>query len=63
MWQLLKVSGGGILQNLIATSSWILLVRIIAVSGPAALAGARPADRAVFRRGSARLLSAVGGGW
>ncbi len=39
MWELLKVSMGGIFQNLIATSSWILLVRIIAVSGAAALAG------------------------
>jgi putative MATE family efflux protein len=39
MVQLLKLSAGGILQNLIATSSWILLVRIISVSGPDALAG------------------------
>lgn len=39
MASLLKVSVGGILQNIIATSSWILLVRIIAVSGAAALAG------------------------
>lgn len=39
MLNLLKISGGGILQNLIATSSWVLLVRIIAVSGPNALAG------------------------
>ncbi len=39
MVKILKISGGGILQNLIATSSWIFLVRIIAVSGPEALAG------------------------
>lgn len=39
MMKLLKISGGGILQNLIATSSWIFLVRIISVSGPEALAG------------------------
>mgnify|MGYP000185735758 FL=1 len=39
MYKLLKVSAGGIMQNLIATSSWILLLRIIAVAGPEALAG------------------------
>jgi len=39
MLELLRISGGGILQNLIATSSWIFLVRIVAVSGPEALAG------------------------
>ena len=39
MLDLLKISAGGILQNLIATSSWILMVRIIAVSGPDAIAG------------------------
>ena len=39
MLKLLKISGGGILQNLIATSSWVLLMRIIAVSGPEAIAG------------------------
>ena len=36
---LLKISGGGIMQNLIATSSWILLMRIITITGPEAVAG------------------------
>jgi len=48
MVKLLKISGGGILQNLIATSSWILLVRIIAVSGPEALAGYTIAIRIII---------------
>ena len=48
MWKLLKISGGGILQNLIATSSWILLVRIIAESGPKALAGYTIAIRIII---------------
>ena len=39
MLSLLKVSAGGILQNMIATSSWIILIRIISVFGAAALAG------------------------
>ena len=39
MGQLLKLSAGGIMQNLIATSSWIFLVRIITVFGASAIAG------------------------
>jgi putative MATE family efflux protein len=39
MMQLLKLSAGGILQNIIATSSWIALYRIIAVLGSEVMAG------------------------
>jgi len=48
MLQILKISGGGILQNFIATSSWIFLIRIIAVSGPEALAGYTIAIRIII---------------
>jgi putative MATE family efflux protein len=48
MIELMQISGGGIMQNLVATSSWILLVRIIAVSGPEALAGYTIAIRIIL---------------
>lgn len=47
MARLLRVAAGGILQHLIATSSWIVLMRITAVFGSAAVASLSIAVRLI----------------
>jgi putative MATE family efflux protein len=47
MFQLFRLAAGGILQSIIATSSWIALIRIISVLGSEVLAGYTIAIRIV----------------
>ncbi len=48
IWNLLKVSFGGIAQFLIATASWVLLVRIVSTFGTTAVAGYTVAVRIII---------------
>lgn len=48
IWNLVRVSTGGVLQFLVATASWLALIRIVALFGSPALAGYTIAIRVIM---------------
>ena len=48
MWKLLKLSFGVMLQNFLATSSWIAMMRLVSTFGSGAIAGYTVAIRIII---------------
>lgn len=45
--RLLRIAAGGVVQHLVATASWVAMIRIVGTFGPAAVAGATIAMRLI----------------